>query len=374
MVKVRKKLFVAIIISMAIMSGCGAKDAPVPEVPTESPISEVPEATSEETAAIGNPWVDCNEEAILEKLDFYMCAPYDAIDVKCQMNESDNMAQMTFNYGEPELEYTYRVKKAQEFEDISGLYYDWTVIEKQQIAWYDGECKRFVGDNETVDVCQWYDSDLGLMYSLSTSAPDLDGYDITAYVYQFLIPADESDRFMPSNFLEAELQRDTFESFDEIISLLDKGNGYAIVKVNGLDDEVLMITEGVYDNLDGNMAAIDTSIYRNDNGTVICIGNVFSSGTAYPISLDAEGRIYSGGHHEVDINVIADETKGIMTLVYAHESFDENQNATYSGFIRENNTLSEGGVDIAEDDPSVLEQLFKDYFESTTPINFTVVE
>ena len=373
----KKKILVTLMISLVALAGCSKAQTQQTQEAVQSPTEETNEIVNEEneevSTNIGNPWVECTEDDILDKFDYYMFAPDDAKDVKYQLNEVDGLAQMTFKHGAPELEYTYRVKKTSEFEDISGLYYDWTVDENQQVGWCDGVCKRYVGDAETVDLCMWYDPNIELMHSLSTSAADLDGYDIVAMVSQFFLPEDESEIFMPANFLEARLQKDIFESFDEIIGALDKGNAYAIVKVNGLDEDVLMITESTYDNLDGNMVTIDASVYRNDNGKVINIGNVISSGTAYPISLDADGRIYTGGNHDVSINVIADETKGIMSYMYAYESFDEDQNVTYGGFVRSNNNVYEEGKDIAKDDPSVLNQWYKDYAE-TKPINFTVVE
>ena len=370
----KKGILMMLMVSLIALAGCAKGQT---QEPVQTPNEENTEVAKEEVEApasnIGNPWVDCTEEDILEKLDYYMFAPGDAKDVKCQLNESDGMAQMTFKYGEPELEYTYRIKKSSEFEDISGLYYEWTVDEEQQVGWCNGVCKRYVGDTETIDLCMWYDEDIELMYSLSTSAADLDGFDIVAMVGQFFLPEDESEIFMPSNFLENNLQKDVFESFDEIISALDKGNAYATVKLYGLDEDALMITESTYDNLDGNMVTIDASIYRNDNGRVTCIGNVFSSGTAYPISLDTDGRIYTGGNHDVRVEVVSEETKAIMSYIYAYESFDEDQNVTYGGFVRDNNKVFEEGKIIAEDDSSVLEQWYKDYAE-TTPINFTVVE
>ena len=373
----KKSIVIMLSVMMTFACGCSQKVDSQPSVQESENIeqAEISEANEAEdnTVSIGNPWVDCSEEDIQEKLDLWMFAPAESKDAQCQMNEETGLAQMTFKYGEPELEYTYRMMKAEKFEDISGLYYEWDVVDNQPIGWCDGEFKRAITDECTVDVCQWFDKDMQTMYSLSTSAADLDGFDISAIVYQLFMPEDESDVFMPANFLEANITRDTFESFDEIISLLDKGNAYAIVKVYGLDEDLLVIAEGAYDNLDGNMASIEASVYRNDNGTVRNVGNVYSNGTAYPISLDSEGRIYSGGNHEVSISAISEETGAIMSMVYAYETFDENQNVTYGGFVRENNKVYVDGVQIAEDDPSVLEKCYKEYGEAT-PINYTVVE
>lgn len=374
----KKKVLVLLIAALCLMCGCSKKEAEPAEAATPAKEEEVVEVETEEAAveenvAIGNPWVSCSEPEIFEKLGLSMYAPGGAADVSCQMNESDGLAEMTFKYGEPELEYTFRTKKCKDFEDISGLYYEWDVVDELQVGWCDGETRRAITESETVDSCLWFDKDIEIMYSLSTAAADLDGFDITAIVYQIFLPEDESEVFMPANFLEANVQKDIFESYDEIISLLDKGNAYAIVKVYGLDEDVLMITEGTYDYGDGNMAAIDASLYRNDNGQVKNIGNVFSSGTAYPISLDKDGRIYSGGNHEVSVEVISEETQAVMSQIYAYETFDENENTTYGGFVRADNKVYEDGADIGFDDPSVLEKCYEDYAK-TEPVSFKVVE
>lgn len=48
--------------------------------------------------------------------------------------------------------------------------------------------KRHKGENESVDVCIWYDVVPGYVYSLSTRGADLDGFDITAIAEQVYKP------------------------------------------------------------------------------------------------------------------------------------------------------------------------------------------
>lgn len=72
-------------------------------------------------------------------------------------------------------------------EDISGMYYEWT-MEEEDLAHLglQGSAKRYVGEEETVDVVNWYDQGSGVNYSLSAVAADLDGFDITAIVGQMI--------------------------------------------------------------------------------------------------------------------------------------------------------------------------------------------
>ena len=377
----KKFIIITLIASMVLTCGCGKKKTEPEAVDTVSDVqteetepASIEETVEESNVQIGNPWVETNTDEIYEKLGFWMLEPQGVSDVKTQMNESEGLAEMLFSCGEPELDYVFRAKKTGEFEDISGLYYDWVVEDETQVGWCKGLCKRAISDTETVDVCLWFDEGTGIMYSLSTSAPDLDGYDIVAVVLQTVMPMEEEyTGFMPSNFLESKLQKDIFDSFDEIISSLDKGNAYAYVKVYGCDEDLLMIAESAYDNGDGKMAAIDGSVYKQDNGTVKNVGNVFSSGTAYPLSLDKEGLIYSGGNHEVNVQCISEETSAIMNKVFAYESFDEDANVTYGGFIRNSNQLFGDETEISETDSTVLPKLYEEY-QKTTPIEFTVVK
>lgn len=369
----KKNIYMLLIASILLLCGCQKATAPIAPDNVDNPATT--EAITDEVRdTIGNPWVDSDYNGVYDALGIWMSEPSGATNVNISLNESDKLAEMTFDYGEHTLSYVYRVKSTSAFEDISGLYYDWDVDMDSPIAGCEGMCKRAFADNETIDLCQWFDKATGTMYSLSTSAADLDGFDITAIAIQLYAPVEEEyTGFMPANFLEEKLQKDTFSSYDEIIAGLDKDNAYAIIKVYGLDEDLLIIAEGAYDNLDSNMASIEGSIYRNDNGVVKNIGNVFSSGTAYPVSLDSDGCIYTGGNHEVNVSCVSEETTGIMNLIYAYETFDSQGNATYGGFIRSSNQLFGDEKEIAEDDSSVLPELYEKY-NKTTPINFTIVK
>ena len=108
----KKKVLVLLIAALCLMCGCSKKEAEPAEAATPAKEEEVVEVETEEAAveenvAIGNPWVSCSEPEIFEKLGLSMYAPGGAADVSCQMNESDGLAEMTFKYGEPELEYTF---------------------------------------------------------------------------------------------------------------------------------------------------------------------------------------------------------------------------------------------------------------------------
>ncbi len=69
--------------------------------------------------------------------------------------------------------------------DISGMYYTWTVQEDTELQTGTGSkipCTmyRYSGEDETADLCAWYDEESGISRSVSVSAEDLDGFDIRA--------------------------------------------------------------------------------------------------------------------------------------------------------------------------------------------------
>lgn len=47
--------------------------------------------------------------------------------------------------------------------------------------------------------------------------------------------------------------------------------------------------------------AIEVSAYADNNGAIRYIGGLYSAGTAYPISIDEEGKLYSGSGSEVQL-------------------------------------------------------------------------
>ena len=198
-------------------------------------------------------------------------------------------------------------------------------------------------------------------------------YDVTA---EYRADALGEAGFIPSNALEEAVGRDTFDSNDEILSLLTPGMAYGYADIMGADEPVLLLaTEGVYDNGDGTMVTIQAVPYIKMSDGRVRSGSLLSSGgTAYPISV-LDGIVYCGSNHSMEGACIdtSQDSPGIMDIFYLYESFDEAANCTYGGFIRETNNVMEAGRDIAEDDGKPLEDSYKE-FEKAKPVAFTVVE
>ena len=156
------------------------------------------------------------------------------------------------------------------------------------------------------------------------------------------------------------------ESFDSIISQLKSGQAYALVDI-GSGNEALLVASGVYDNGDGNMAAIDAMIYGYDaDHNIIQYGQIMSDGTAYPLSVK-DGYLYFGGGHHVEKEYIDESVSSIITKEDASETFDEDGKATYYYFSLDNQF--EGEVE----DDSKLTKLFDEYADADV-INFITVK
>ena len=149
------------------------------------------------------------------------------------------------------------------------------------------------------------------------------------------------------------------EKYDSIISTLTKDQYYAFAAV-GDGYDVLLVADGAFDNGDGNMAAIDATVYGLDNGKPYYAGNVWSDGTAYPIAV-YEDMLMCGGNHSMTMANVIDAS--VIIQKEAYEEFDENGNATYF--------LNEGDIDNIKEleDDSVLAEMFKTYSQATV-INF----
>ena len=150
------------------------------------------------------------------------------------------------------------------------------------------------------------------------------------------------------------------EKYDSIISTLTKDQYYAFAEA-GEDYDVLLVADGVYDNGDGNMAAIDAKVYGFGNdGVIYEAGSVWSDGTAYPIAVYDKCLMFGGNHHMTMASVI---DGSVVIKKEADEVFDEQGNATYS--------YNEGDIDNIQEvsDDSILSEMFEMYSKAIV-VNF----
>lgn len=360
------------IAGMMMLTSCGSSAGEPVSDAGETAASEVLESLDEkkeETAAtestggedsgntrLANPWKDnVSADDVYDLVNAYFIVPLGATNEVYRIMESDKLAEMDFE--RDGLKFTARMKPASAFEDISGMNYEWTADEPDDNIGDESRARRFISDEETVDSLLWYDKTSGMMFSLSTSDKDLDGFDITAIASEMYQP--ETEEFMPGSFVEEAAGKNNFTSYDEVLSYLKTGNGYAYFELEGYDGKLLAVAEKIYDDKEGHKVASEATFYGDFNGTVKFVGNAFSGGEAYPLKCD-KTAVYDARDNAYESEFMGPQGDALIVKDYIIEDTDEQGNVTYSGFRRAENT-SEG--DDLPKDPAEAGKVFSSLME-----------
>ena len=360
------------IAGMVMLTSCGSSAGEPVSDAGETAASEVLESLDEkkeETAAtestggedsgntrLANPWKDnVSADDVYDLVNAYFIVPLGATNEVYRIMESDKLAEMDFE--RDGLKFTARMKPASAFEDISGMNYEWTADEPDDNIGDESRARRFISDEETVDSLLWYDKTSGMMFSLSTSDKDLDGFDITAIASEMYQP--ETEEFMPGSFVEEAAGKNNFTSYDEVLSYLKTGTGYAYFELEGYDGKLLAVAEKIYDDKEGHKVASEATFYGDFNGTVKFVGNAFSGGEAYPLKCD-KTAVYDARDNAYESEFMGPQGDALIVKDYIIEDTDEQGNVTYSGFRRAENT-SEG--DDLPKDPAEAGKVFSSLME-----------
>ncbi|MCR5301764.1 MAG: hypothetical protein K6E49_04930 [Lachnospiraceae bacterium] len=199
------------VLAASSLAGCAQKneepeasDQAIAIEQTEPAPEEKPASEEEPMVGMANPWVDITEEEAKEQCTRLFKAPDGATATvwrKCDsLGDPDKylgpLIQLDFELDGQE--FTARAQQgAQEDADISGVYADWTVGPEENTLsnWGGGNmtCKTYRAINEEgyTDLITWYDIEIGIKYSLTVSAPDLDGFDIMAVADAMYNPDNE---------------------------------------------------------------------------------------------------------------------------------------------------------------------------------------
>ncbi len=146
--------------------------------------------------------------------------------------------------------------------------------------------------------------------------------------------SDEEFAEFVEDFLQEQTGISTFKDYDDVISYLSSGEGYAYVKLDGYDDDILLITDMVFS---ADNSSSQASVYAlGDNGAVN-IGTVFGNGSGYPLRY-SDGIIYGGDNHTYESYFLSNNTGilGIMLKDYVTDGINDGS-TEYSGFLRETN-------------------------------------
>ncbi len=141
--------------------------------------------------SLANPWQDLSAEQLKEVSGISLQAPKDAEDVACRWMSSEKLAeiQFTWNGGDYCARAQAMALEDGHLADISGMYFQWDHEENITVGACPGTiASAKTGSEDRVERCLWYDKESGTMYSLSVSAKDLDGLDLTALAAEITQP------------------------------------------------------------------------------------------------------------------------------------------------------------------------------------------
>lgn len=120
---------------------------------------------------------------------------------------------------------------------------------------------------------------------------------------------------------------------DTFTQIVDKklSSGMCYTNATIGDADVLLVGSGCYDNMDGNMAAIDSTIFIYDkDGLIKEIGKVTSGGTAYPLAIK-DGNLFCASNGWISEVTISNEEIQLVKESWAdYSSKDNGEDAFYT--------------------------------------------
>ncbi len=201
----KKTMALMLLMAMLALTGCG-QTGPAAAAPQggETAQTAAPEQNSPadetqqggEAAQLANPWREISETEAQALCGGALRAPEGAENVRWSAMESGGEAplvQLSFDLDG----YSYTAREQQTNDaaaDISGLFYTWSTQTDMILRYWEesakaGTCYRYVGENEFVDLCAWYDTAKGISYTLSVAEKDLAGFGLEAIAEKLCVPA-----------------------------------------------------------------------------------------------------------------------------------------------------------------------------------------
>lgn len=138
--------------------------------------------------------------------------------------------------------------------------------------------------------------------------------------------------FMPADFLEERAQKNTFDSYEDIISYLDgETEGFAYVSLTGSTAYVLAVSNLVAVE-DGTTTEANFYAYNKDN-KLVNVGMAYGDET-HPLRLK-DGTLYADTDTEYGEMQINSDSNGLTYIKHMEKFTESDGTCTYSGFVRE---------------------------------------
>ena len=135
-----------------------------------------------------------------------------------------------------------------------------------------------------------------------------------------------------SNFVEEQSGVSDFKDYDDIIAHLKPGQGYAYIKLFGMDGDILAVTQTVFE---ADNSTCDADLYCMKDGKPMYMSYVAGNGSAYPLRL-ADGILYAGDNHSYETYFVSSENNSLMMKDCITDGVNDGTNK-YMGFLRETN-------------------------------------
>lgn len=133
--------------------------------------------------SIASPWETLSAEQLKALTALPLNLPEDAEQTAYRWYRMDEIAEMQFTWKNGDFCFRAQNTEPQEdsVKDISGLYFTWEYEEPVKINGNRGTIGLVQsGTGDMVERCIWYDDARQTVYSLSVTAPDVDGLDLIA--------------------------------------------------------------------------------------------------------------------------------------------------------------------------------------------------
>ena len=168
----------------------------------------------------------------------------------------------------------------------------------------------------------------------SADAAAVDAGPVEEASEEFEIPdelTDVDDSDSPADFLQLQSGVVRFKDYDEVISYLEPGQGYAYLQAYDSEDMALAIAENVSPE---DKTAGQISVYGMRNGEPFFRGVVTGKDPGYPVRY-ADGIIYAGDDHLIDTvyMVVEDHDMSIMQKDFISDGKYDGSNG-FHGFTR----------------------------------------
>lgn len=193
-------------------------------------------------------------------------------------------------------------------------------ISDQDLLCYSQKIDLSYDEDGNATVSGYYTADDN-MEAIST---DIDVADEDAFYALF----DDLEEIPVINFKLVEQ-----DSYDNIISQLPENGGYAYIRLDGYEGDILAITDLALPLEEGKYEATSIYFYAMDGEKAVLIGDVNTGSTASPVRLSADGTLYAGSSHIYNEAKVRKNGSGSYRLYYSKYVADSDAAGSFTGFI-----------------------------------------